>query len=102
MNLGKTELASYSFLLLGISIDQFSTRLGLSRYNLVESNIFAARLMNFGVWGYYDLLVSLAFIGITYISYRKTLAMKNDLVFVLPVISGTVRLFAGLMNIVLF
>ena len=102
MYLDKTEITAYSLLLVGVGIDQLSTRLGISRYNLIESNALARTFMDFGIWGYMDLLVCLTLIGITYFSYRKIIDMKSNLVFLFPMISGIFRIIAGLMNISMF
>ena len=99
MHLEKTEITSYSILLLGVSIDQLSTRVGISRYGLIESNAWARIFLDFSVWGIMDLLICFALIGVSYFSYRKILGMKSNLVFIFPSISGIFRIIAGIMNI---
>ena len=102
MNLDKLELSSYLLLILGVSTDQLSTRIGLSRYNLYESNVFAARLMDLGLWGYVDLFLCLFIIVMTRNLYNKHLEEKAELLFIFPLISGLIRLVTGLMNFSLF
>jgi hypothetical protein len=102
MNLDKLELSSYLLLILGVSTDQLSTRIGLSRYNLYESNVFAARLMDLGLWGYVDLFLCLFIIVMTRNLYKKHLEEKAELLFIFPLISGLIRLVTGLMNFSLF
>ena len=102
MYLEKTEITSYSLLLLGVSIDQLSTKVGISRYGLRESNILARTFMDFGVWGYMDLMICVALIVVSYFSYRRILNMKSNIVFFFPLISGIFRIIVGLMNLATF
>jgi hypothetical protein len=98
----REEFTSYLFLVLGITLDQISTKIGLSNYNLLESNYITARLIDFGLWGYFDFLICTMFIAITYVSYRAFPEEKNKIVFAFPLITGVIRLLAGIMNLRLF
>ena len=101
ISLKRVEITSYILLLLGVGLDQVSTRIGLSQYNLIESNFIANRLITLGLWGYVDLALCTAFIIITHLSYRIVLEERNNLIFAFPFISGAIRLLVGLMNVTL-
>ena len=98
----REEFASYLFLLLGITLDQISTKIGLSRYNLLETNYITSKLIDFGLWGYLDFLLCIIFIAVTYVSYRVFPEEKNKIVFAFPLVTGVIRLFAGILNFRLF
>lgn len=95
------ELASYLALITGVTLDQISTKRGIVQSNLYEGNHIARTLMEHGLWGYADILIVSLLIGVLYISYRKILDRKNDLVFLLPLISGGIRLLVGVRNFTL-
>ena len=97
----REEFASYLFLLLGVTIDQISTKVGISSYNLFEFNLISARLIELGVWGYTDTFICIMFIAITFLSYRLILEEKQKIVFAFPLITGIIRLLVGILNFTL-
>ena len=101
LNLGRDELTSYLLLLLGVTVDQISTKIGLTREYIYESNTIAAHLIEHGVWGYTDLLICIIFIAITYLAQRVIQEEKQKILFVFPLISGTIRLVTGIINLAL-
>ena len=102
MSLERSEIFSYFMLISGVIVDNNSTKIGISRHSLLESNILSKTLMDFGVWGYTDFFICILLILITYHTYHNILGKESKLVIIFPFIAGLFRLFIGVLNVTLF
>jgi hypothetical protein len=102
MRIEKMEGVTYLILVIGLTFDHLTTNIGIADHNLYESNYFARTLMEFGIWGYVDILLCIIFIYATYQSYRILLDKKHNFMFFFPLISGVIRILVGVQNLTLF
>lgn len=101
-HLENIETWSYITLILGVTLDNFTTKLGISNFNLYESNYITKSLMDLGLWSYFDILLCATFIIFSYKAYRILLQKQNKYMFIFPLISGSIRLLVGVWNISIF
>jgi hypothetical protein len=97
----KLPFLSYLSYLVFISLDQVTTFIGINRFSLQESNSVVLLLMDKGLWSIFDYSLSFLLIGLSYILYDKVLNREHRFVVLLPMVSGSIRLFAGLSNLAL-
>lgn len=97
MDLNRIEYVSLSFFGLSVVIDQVTTVIGLSR-GLVEGNTFTRYLMETGTWIFIDLAICVCLVLFTHLFIKHTRGQyKFALLF--PLITGFIRLLAGISNI---
>ena len=86
----------------GVLGDQVSTRLGLMRPGVSESNPFASWLMVRGLWLPFDLAL-LSFTVLASFVFARAVGPRERWLFLLaPVAFGVVRLVAAVWNFLLF
>ena len=97
----KLAFLSYFSYLVFISLDQVTTFIGLNRFSLNESNSVALFLIDNGLWSFVDNSLSFLLIVLSYILYDRVLNREHRFVLLLPLVSGSFRLYAGLSNLIL-
>ena len=97
MNFDKLKYATFSFYSLSIVIDHITTNIGISN-GLVESNTVTHYLIEAGLWSFFDLAICMCLVLATHIFIVYT---RSEYKFVLffPLITGVIRLLAGMWNI---
>jgi hypothetical protein len=91
------EVISYSFLVFGVLLDQFSTKYGLS-LGFVEANPLAVLLMGTGLWFIVDVFLIVVIAWLTaYLS--KRLEDKGRILLIYPFLFGLMRASAGIRNL---
>ena len=93
---------SYTVLVVGTLLDQITTKIGLNRLNLHEANFIAKNLIGLGVWSYIDIAICALFIILSHKAYRIVLKRQNKMIFIFPLVSGSIRLLVGIWNISIF
>uniref|UniRef100_A0A6M3ME09 DUF5658 domain-containing protein n=1 Tax=viral metagenome TaxID=1070528 RepID=A0A6M3ME09_9ZZZZ len=99
---GKFEGGAYLVVVAGIVGDQLSTRLGLARPGIYETNPYAVMLMSKGLWLPVDILLLTLSIGIPAVLMRKWGFEGRWAVLSFPLVLGTLRLAAAVWNLHLF
>jgi hypothetical protein len=94
------EFLAYAVLVVGVVMDQFTTRYGLL-VGFQESNPVASWLIQTGLWFIVDFMLVVSVIGLS-IYVCERLEKVRDFVFFYPFIFGLVRLYAGVRNLGLF
>jgi len=94
-----TEIVSYLTAFLGMVGDQVSTRIGLTKPGIYESNQFAQALMERSLWLPYDLAVSAATIVVPVLLIRKFNRREKLIFLFLPLLTGVFRLICAVWNI---
>jgi len=93
------EIVSCLTAFLGMVGDQASTRMGLMRPGIRESNPFARALMERGLWLPYDLAFSAATIALPVLLIRR-FDRREKLIFLFPpLLTGVCRLICAVWNI---
>ena len=85
---------------MGLMLDHLTTNIGVKFFGLKESNELTFFLIKNGLWGYVDILL---FISVVLLirSYWDILTLKgNKFILAFPIISGSVRMIAGIWNMV--
>jgi hypothetical protein len=92
---------SYIFSVLGVSFDQYSTRLGLQHPLIYESNPVVRSLIEAGVWLYADILILGAILMICKLLVDRWSFPYRGVVFLGPLTYGLLRFFTGYSNMML-
>lgn len=96
---GCTEIVSCLTAFLGMAGDQISTRIGLMRPGIRESNPFVQALMERGLWLPYDLAFSAATVALPVLLIRR-FDRREKLIFLFPtLLTGVFRLICAAWNI---
>lgn len=85
---------------MGLMLDHLTTNIGVKFFGLKESNELTFFLIKNGLWAYVDILL---FISVVLLirTYWDILTLKgNKFILAFPLISGSVRMFAGIWNMV--
>jgi len=93
------EIFSYIISICGIMMDQFSTRMGLSRPDIIELNPRAVYLMNLGIYLYVDVFTAFLIITFCYLIIKYWNFKNKQVILFLPFIFGILRLLTGILNI---
>jgi len=96
------EKAACFVAVVGVLGDQVSTRLGLMRPGVSESNPFASWLMVRGLWLPFDLALLSFTVLASFVSARAVGPRERWLFLLAPVVFGVVRLVAAVWNFLLF
>jgi len=96
------EKISYLLATAGILGDHLSTRLGLTKPYLYESNPYTIWLMEKGVWLPFDLLLLLATVGISFTILRRWTFRGRWAVLAFPILLGSTRLCSAILNLYLY
>jgi len=101
MDFNYIKFTIFSFYGLSIMLDHLTTRIGISRIDLVESNPLTLLLMERGAWLYVDAAI---FVGLIYTTHHLMGRSRNEnkLFLLFPLVTGIVRLVAGVSNLMLF
>ena len=93
------EGLAYILSICGIMMDQLSTRIGLSRPNIVELNPRAVYLMNLGMYLYVDIFIAFSMIAFCYLTIKFWGFKNRWAILFLPFTFGVLRLSTGILNI---
>jgi len=96
------EKISYLLATVGILGDHLSTRLGLTKPYLYESNPYTIYLMEKGLWLPFDLILLLATVGISFHIMRRWTFRDRWAVLAFPILLGSIRLCSAIWNIYLY
>ncbi len=102
LSLTSSEIIAYITAILGMVGDQTSTRLGLMLPNVYESNPLVALLLSRGLWFPFDLLVLSISIVLPLFLMRVTSFEGKSAILAFPLIFGVIRIFASVLNFLLF
>ena len=92
---------SYLFSVLGVTFDQFSTRLGLQHPLIYESNPLVRGLLEAGLWLPVDILILAAMLLVCRLVLTRWSFPYRAVVYLGPLTYGLLRLFTGFANILL-
>jgi hypothetical protein len=90
---------AYLVSLLGFSMDQISTRIGLTFPHIFERNPATLRLLNAGTWLYVDFFIALFTILVSHMVILKGGFKHRKFVALFPLTFGALKLLTGLLNI---
>jgi hypothetical protein len=95
------ELGSYILLVSGVVGDHTSTYLGLRKEGIYEKNSIALTLMQSNMWVTVDVLLISIIIACTYLGVRKFKSTSSRYLFILPGLTGVIRLGVAMSNFIL-
>jgi len=100
-NVESNRFAKITYLvsILGCSIDQLSTRIGLTNSNLCELNPLTAFLMATGIWLYVDIAAVLMTILVSYLIIEHWSFKYKRFILLFPFTFGFLKLLTGISNI---
>jgi membrane-anchored protein YejM (alkaline phosphatase superfamily) len=84
---------------LGVVGDQISTRIGLLNPNIMEFNPITRFLISVNAWFIFDMLILGITIGASYLFLRKVNVKNSAFILVYPILIGSLRLFATVLNL---
>jgi hypothetical protein len=90
---------AYLISLIGFSIDQISTRIGLTFPHIFEKNPVTLQLLNAGTWLYIDFFFALFTIIVSHIVMLKWGFKHRKFIALFPLTFGALKLLTGLHNI---
>ena len=96
------EKISYLLATVGIIGDHLSTRLGLTKPYLYETNPHTIWLMEKGIWLPFDLLLLLATVGTCFLIMRRWTFKGRWALLAVPIVLGSGRLYAAIWNLHLY
>jgi len=95
------EIVSYIVLIIGVAIDQISTRIVSAYSHIYEVNPFARWLQANGLWLISDVSICILIIlPLSIILQEKTLKGRHTLILA-PMVVGFLRLILGISNLLL-
>jgi len=97
-NLKNVVFSIYS---VGVMLDHLTTNIGMSVFRFKESNIFTCYLIEKGLWVYVDVILFISFICIISLFSDKLTAKSNKVVLIFPLVSGFLRMMAGMWNLII-
>lgn len=92
------EIIAYVIAVMGMVGDQVSTRLGLTRPEIYESNLHVALLRGWELWLPFDLAVLLFSIGLPALFIRRCRVGGRWVILAFPLIFGVARLLSTIWN----
>ncbi|MCK4266030.1 MAG: hypothetical protein KAX31_02045 [Thermoplasmata archaeon] len=96
------EKVSYLLATVGILGDHLSTRLGLTKSYVYESNLHTIWMMEKGIWLPFDFLLLLITVGISFLIMRRWTFRGRWAVLALPILLGSARLCSTIWNLHLY
>jgi hypothetical protein len=90
---------AYLVSLIGFSIDQISTRMGLTFPNVFERNQTTVRFLNSGTWLYVDFFLALFTILVSHLVISKWGFKHRNLIALFPLTFGALKLLTGFLNL---
>jgi len=90
---------AYIVSLIGFSIDQISTRIGLTFPNVFERNQATVQLLNSGTWLYVDFFLALFTILVSHMVISRWGFKHRKFVALFPLTFGALKLLTGLLNL---
>jgi hypothetical protein len=96
--LSELEAPSYILAVMGVLLDHFTTHLGLSM-GLSEANLYAAALINAGLWLIVDMVLIAGILSITYLIIHYTKERYRWLMLIFPLVLGFCRFAAAVFNL---
>ncbi|HUS78953.1 MAG TPA: hypothetical protein VM050_09895 [Patescibacteria group bacterium] len=93
------EVVSYMVAVMGTFGDQLTTRIGLSMPGLCEANPLPAFLMRCGLWLPFDAMMVVLTIGLPALFIRRCTLENRWVCLSLPLLFGTARLLATVLNL---
>ncbi len=100
LQLYEWEIPSYILAIIGVTLDHFSTNLGLTR-GFSEANIFVTTLMDAGLWLFVDAFMVFAVLIVTYLIIHHTEERIRWIMIVFPLILGFCRMAIAVFNFIL-
>jgi hypothetical protein len=85
---------------MGLMLDHLTTKIGVNLFELKEANELTFFLIKNGLWVYVDTLLFISVISLIRIYWDKLTMKGNKFIIVFPLISGSVRMIAGIWNMV--
>ena len=92
------EAPSYILAVVGVLLDHFSTNLGLSM-GYSEANIYAATLIDAGLWFIIDSILIIGILSTTYMIIHYTGERYRWLMLCFPLVLGFCRMTAAVFNL---
>ena len=92
------EIPAYILAVVGVTLDHFSTHLGLSR-GLSEANLYAATLIDAGLWLIVDSILIIGILSTTYVLIHHTEEKYRWLMLFFPLILGFCRMAVAIFNL---
>ena len=90
---------TYVVSIIGVAVDQLSTRIGLSNPKIFEMNPIAAQMIDKGIWLYVDITAALFTILSSQIVMKFWSFKYKQLISFFPLTFGILKLFTGIANI---
>jgi hypothetical protein len=90
---------AYIVSLIGFSIDQISTRIGLTFPNVFERNQATVRLLNSGTWLYVDFFLALFTILVSHMVISNWGFKHRKFIALFPLTFGALKLLTGFLNL---
>jgi len=91
----------FSIYSVGVILDHLTTKIGINFFHFKESNIFTCYLIENGLWIYVDVILFISFILIISFFNDLLTAKSNKMVLIFPLVAGSLRMMAGMWNIIL-
>lgn len=95
------ENVAYIVLIIGSTLDQISTRIGLTYPYIYEVNPFTQWLQAKGLWLVFDTFILILLISPLSIILKENKAKELQVLLFIPMIIGFVRLIIGVSNLLL-
>jgi hypothetical protein len=92
------ERPSYIFAVAGVLLDHLSTGLGLSQ-GFSEANVYAARLIDSGLWLAVDAALVIGILSMTYLIIHRTDDRNRWVMLAFPLVLGFCRMAAAVFNL---
>jgi uncharacterized membrane protein len=97
----KLKYITFSIYGLGVIVDHVTTVIGIKYFGLIESNKITGYLIENGVWAYIDITLCIFFVMIINFLCAKHGHDEFKFILCFPLLSGFIRIFAGMWNIFL-
>lgn len=97
------EGVTYSILIIGTTLDQLTTRIGLKYPHINEVNPFSRWLQANNLWLILDISILILIIfPLSIILHERSNAKNKIIVLFTPLVIGIVRIFVAAWNVLLF
>ncbi len=101
MDIRKRELAIITLFVLGCIVDHITTYYGLKLPSIVESNPLVIQMIDAGIWNLFEIVLILTGVGSAFVILRDNSKELMSFSMVGLGSVGIIRMYAGLLNIIL-